>query len=139
MSASALFPVIKTAAEGAAGLSALGTLYLDEDPPMTAIGYYKFANYSPNRPKFAMNTRYVEDHEIQFDIYHNSLSTCATYQDALHTLFDFWTNTISGTVRVIGTIRVMDMIRKTTHMTDKDGKPVFQAVSRYRFTVDKAR
>lgn len=136
MSLTSLCPAIKTRAEAATGLSALGTLWFEEDPPLDAMPYFKFATYGLSKVNQAFGTKYFQDYQIQFDIYTTALTTAATYQDALHTSFDNCSMTL-GSGKLLCSRRVMDVIRKATYMTDKDGKPVWQAVSRYVMQVDK--
>ncbi len=143
MSLTTLIPAIKTKAEAIVATAALGTLWYGEVPPENGSGnvydipYWKVQANGNNKVDQSFGTKYIESYPIQFDIYHTSLATCAALQDALHTNFDNASITLSsGTC--IAFRRNVDALMKATPMTDKDGKPVYQAVSRYEAKIDKS-
>src|SRR4051812_8223716 len=96
MSASALYPAIKTKFEATAGLSALGTLYEGLQPEAKAFPYATFFPIRGRGPSYAFGTKYSQTYSIQIDIFGTVDTTLATQQDALHTAFDRGSLTVSG-------------------------------------------
>ncbi len=137
MSLGPLITKIKTVAEAIVATSALGTLYYEEVIPNTAIPCWKVMLHSIAKVDQSFGSKYIEIYPIQFDIYHTSLATATSLQDSLHTNFDNASLALSsGTC--IQFRRMMDMVRKASFTTDKDGNPVYQAVSRYEAKIDKS-
>jgi hypothetical protein len=73
---------------------------------------------------------------ISFTLFVATLSAAGTAQDALHTRFDKTKLTLSSG-RNYHTLRTGQMLR-WTGITDKNGDKVYQAVSDYRFKVNKS-
>lgn len=130
---------VKSHADGDATLSAaLGAIYIDEDPPNSTLPYWKFSQLElSSSVEEAFGTGYLQNYEIQIDIYHTSFATLKSLQDTLHARFD--RASISMTSGdCIRCQRTSNDAHKTLGMFDKNGSPVYMAVSTYWITVNKS-
>ncbi len=135
MSASALYTAIKTRAATLNISATLGTLYVNSVPPNSVLPYWKLLSLE-NKVNQAFGIRYFEDFGLQFSIHTTSLADALSYQEALHVGFDNLITTLSQGVN-IGFRRTGDWIVTTeSTFTDKNGNPVYHAISRYVAQVD---
>jgi hypothetical protein len=82
------------------------------------------------------DSTYDEVVNISFTLFVATLAAAGTAQDALHTRFDKTKLTLSSG-RNYHTLRTGQMLR-WTGITDKNGDKVYQAVSDYRFKINKS-
>ncbi len=136
MSASVIFPAIKTKFEAVAGLSALGTLYEGMQPETAAFPYARFFLLPGPKPVVGFGTKYMQTYRIQFDLFGTSDTVLAGYQDVLHTNFDRAAITYSSGTG-LSCIRTMDWFRRDPAIS-KDGQPIYHAGSYYELTLDKS-
>lgn len=125
----------KSRFEGDATLAALGTLYGWNTPPNTTLPYAKqFVVASSNLPAFGNAT--IENTQVQFSIFTNTLSSLKTYMDALRARFPQNVSLSMDDGSFMGCQRLSQFADLEPN-PDKTATPVFHGWIRYRISVDR--
>jgi hypothetical protein len=129
---------VKTHAEGSAALlAALGTLYVGGPVPLDELPYWFVDEYRPSKTDVAFGTGYVEEHNVEFQLYGEAAATLYGYHDTLNQRFDRATVTLTSG-RFLACERQFSH-RMKTRLVSKNNIPVYLAISRFRFKVDRTR
>ncbi len=131
--------------EADATLSALGTLYLDQQPATDGSGNpmvppYARQSYIASSNENAFGEGKVENTQIQFTIYANLPTTLRTYYNAM--LARFPQSLTSATMPVtdgtfMGVQRLNQFCAIAPEGVDRNGKPVYKALATYRFKINR--
>jgi hypothetical protein len=123
--------------EGDATLTALGTMYGWQVPPNTNLPYAKQSIVgSSNEHAFGNPT--IENTQVQFSIYANTLTEIRTYYNAVIARFPQNVSLSLDDGTFMGCQRLSQWCDLEPQGTDKVGKPVFMAWVRYRLKADRA-
>jgi hypothetical protein len=82
--------------QAAVALDAVAGPYLEEAVERSAFPYAVIGQIQGTDNIRSFGTIYTEQVHVQIDVYHTSAATLRTYHDAVHTLFDRQTFSVTG-------------------------------------------